>query len=854
VKGGHTEAVRSLVGKLSSVSALPSRGATAGFGLLYTGYDLDQPQYSSTKARLYINKVFAELKVLFIPTTAHAMSPSALEAWNGTIHILKVFGCIVGASALLNMSVLRHKIAPQDKNDPLLKRAAGHLGSVFTTTSQMLQGIFQLPYLINGQLPTYVTDRLFPKQAGENTLTRKVVYYAFERSRGNVEGIVTMWHHLIWGVVVLGGADSLAVAIQGLEFNNWVFAALSHLPVIGPRAAAAIGDSGAFIDFIVKNILNNIAAWVITGAVQVQSESLMGIDAVARSLVRKEMLAEGKDPGKYSAEFKNRVKEKVEQEKKNKKFPDIKRLRVNLMALYQSALASIGYEVPEEKTLDDYAATSKMGLNVNVLRKAMRKAKALAAQPGSGLAEKQAYQLLRKATRDYSVVSRFIQIFTGKQAYDLAAISNSNNQSISDYVRDVAQSYKSIRKNLVEISLMSNIQNLPETSTPSDFNDLAPKEWLALGQAGAPLATQLVLQGYKEYLYRKAPEAKSDEKTKPQSIDPLENEGAFAKWQLRRAYRRIELALANAGNTITNADRERIYRDELLKASGIFPDYQDQTFIKIVEERTASQWKDRLDEQEFVNALERISNPVEQNRVEQTLRSDIFAQVYRSAAIGEQLTSPTDKLNNMMSPAQPGQSQSLRQTPTVRNSKFLTGLLRLWEAHFSRDHYYRGFYAKVARDVIPFVHHSLAGYTKIWVPLATVLTTEFFIYKYLWHAAPAWSSLLAYKLLYYGPTVKGGWITTQQLFDNWGITIQKSWKTMLAYGTIGGVVYTWTGSIYMGLMNKEVTWFTGHVDHVLGIVSSHLWGALHFVQTLPTETLHGIQKGVEFCTSLLVGK
>ncbi len=829
--------LQSLLSNNDEAEVLPLPNSTAGFGILLT----DIIDTSSSHANVNKNLLKNFWSQTFGISNAHADDSAIAQTIAGSLWIAKVMGAYIGVSALLDIFVIKNRIQA-DGESPT------HPATIFTTLTQLLTVSFQSAYYVNFLGIRYFSDRFLPHAARENSLVSKVINTAFGRAMSNYSSLTTVWRDLISGVIVLGLlADSSAVTFEGLWLNTQVWNAIgNHIPFLTERARHAV-ESPNVAALVIGSILGGFAQWGIVGSYNVQGESIMGIEASERPVVQREMLAEKLDPGIHVEEFERRLKERVDADKKRKNILPTYKMWLNIDRMVNGIHQFLGYRPAQVAADKDIEPKNflRTGLVRPAIDETLREARIALRNEPSNTALAGAVQILEGLAQDVGVLGAFVNFAVGIGANPRIAGETLRSRMATN-LRNAAGRLKKVKAEVSPLLLAAQAQ---------DPIVITPQSWVEASAEGGPLAADLLYKKLKNHLNSATVVAQpTSEPQTSGSIDPLETEGFFAKWQLRRALNRAGrklIAFTQRGNgfSATREETDRIIQQEILKASGIYPEYANEELIKIVEGRVAREWKERLEGRQaaaptptggtavteqtaptpteetavteqtaptptaYAQQLARLS-PADQMRIGRIVRADMFARHYRAATITENLV-PLG-----LNPANPGNLQWLRQTRVVRNSKVLTGIMRVVEAHYSRDNYERGLYAKVVRDFIPLLHHSRVGITKAFVPLATVITTQYWIMKNVWHATPPLATLIFFSLVFYGPTVKGGWLTTNQIFDNLGIPIRKNLKTIFFYGAVGAHIYTWTGPIYYGLISREAHIAENYINQGINLLQT----------------------------------
>jgi hypothetical protein len=301
---------------------------------------------------------------------------------------------------------------------------------------------------------------------------------------------------------------------------------------------------------------------------------------------------------------------------------------------------------------------------------------------------------------------------------------------------------------------------------------------------------------------------------------------------LKRALTRAEqrylpMALLHQGEGILDFDSDgriytRVVRDEVLKTSGLYPDYSEKELIATVQERVAADFNDAMgvtttdtdEERGTVTTITRptelaqyVENlpPHERQQVLATVKADLFAKRYVEATVDQGMVPP-------LSPAQPGRWQRIRQMSMVRNSPTLTRIARFCEMPFSDKHYERGLWAKITRDLVPGLYDMWFGTVNNMRRMPISLTVGYLTTLAIWGPSAVLPVVsFAVASLLSGPLVRGGWNVTVRLMRMLGLKPAAKPSSMAFYGTVGSWM-TLGAALVMMVFRPELGEFVHHAE------------------------------------------
>ncbi len=346
------------------VSSLPP-GSTAGFGLYYTGLNLDKPGFSYFEEiskvsqnifypsvyKKYLLLLFSKFSLIsstyaddyenkFLPADeAHGIEAKQ-KTFGRILRVLGVAGIAYAGAIVLKYTLLKDHFKKLNELNPQPKGTLGKIRREFSQTGTVfahnLMFIDNFAATMLGASTEFMIDRFFPKLgAGENSLVRKFLSGTIYFTRNKVQKIIVSWETFVKGFGIFGLGDTLLVAYQlkhlvpYLSVNVFKVWFPSLGPVIDqsfqgmdisltPSAEFKSSDGKPMSDFtvliIMLEIIRNFAGYIAHGAQAFSSDNQDIFYNEEAGKVDHEMTAAGKDPYKAenTRERASRIDEKVE--------------------------------------------------------------------------------------------------------------------------------------------------------------------------------------------------------------------------------------------------------------------------------------------------------------------------------------------------------------------------------------------------------------------------------------------------------------------------------------------------------------------------------------------------------------
>jgi hypothetical protein len=797
--GDLNSLISEITNNVGHKSLMIPRGSTAGFGLLFTGFDLDhptRPPYYKTAAQTEHSsfKIARVVLNIFGLNSAQAMPPDLAEAFQDIGVVIAKCAGIYAVSYIAQVTILRDKIERKMREGAAIGKNQKQVS--VTVLAQSLASLYQVPY----NWPTHVLEFIIDS-AGvrENGLARKIFNNTFGFARRTNVATPVNDKSFYSGFGILGVVDTAFVGFQVWLFWPYVLThVVSHMgPFFATRVAAAMHDHESLALYALISVVSNFSGYLMAGANMLASQVQEIATKESLPIVATEMRESSLNPNdpKNKAEFDKRVKDRVRAVMTRQGMPADNALLFDANSLFRSIQEFLGYEAPEKTagasdnySPEEFYSITRQGLN----QKALNNAYQFAVMSGNAAAAK----ILKDALNDFSLLRKFV-------SKPLLFMTPTG-------LVQVARAYKEVRRELTSFTMLGDINSIGLPLSES-WLDAKPRgeDFKALGLSKPAVTTEVkVATEDAALIFRRAffTLLHLHENTIEDSVveyDPLLAESGYARTQLRRAFSRANQKfisetgadftdLYSSNVSATNGDDlfskwTSIYRKELLRESGLRIEYSRPETIKLVDSKTAEVYQLRLSNDAKLAAyLAAVQSPLEKLRIEQTIKNDIFVSNYVDIVINGESVPALDV-------SQPGQFQSIRQMQWVRNSKVSTGFIRLTEGLFSNSHYVRGRAALLAR-LLPFVKDAGMGNLRELQKAPVEASFRWLYMHRLWNAVLPWKDWRVNQVLR-GSTVSGPWATVQRMLSNVGMKPGSEVTGMLAYGTIG----TWATSFGMPL-------------------------------------------------------
>lgn len=791
------ENFRTLVSKAGEILGgtelkLP-RGSTAGFGIFFTGFDLDHPnsrpyfENASNTSTDYLQK-FTQLAFDMIGiSTAQAATPVLADVFHHVNIVVAKCAFVYAVGLGFRYWGLRKTIEAKMREGAAIGKT--HTQVSFTVFANSLTFLYQLPYVWPANLFESVMDYA---GTSENGTVRNLFNATFGFARKSNTRTPVNYKTLALGVGVLGIVDTGLVGFQQYIVIPWIAHHIARLgPFFATRVEAAWAVGGTMALYSLISVIYNFVGYLTAGAnalaSSVQEKSLQE----SLGVVAKQMREEGIDPEnpKNKKLFDAQVKARVRNELTRQGLPGEDAFLFDANSLYRNIQSFFGYNVPPQESADqephspeEFYAITRQGLNIHALNRAYQSAIASGNQG--------AIRVLRSARTDFSLLRKFA--------------SDPTSFLTPSGIISVAKAYRRVRSELTAFSL---------TGVPNEIGLQVSGSWIERGDVAGAQQAALLFRRELFGLLQQNQNGVSDVTagTATAEFDPLKLEGGYARRQLVRAYTKANQKFTSQMNmdvsdlfsgeldegVAQQAQKrwEEIYRVELLKQAGLRVDYGGVDLINSVDAQTEKDFGARVATDLQLSAyLSGISSAQERMRIEQTIKNDLFAQNYVSATVtGEGVAA--------MDPQQPGIFQSIRQLKWVRDTKIETALIRLSEGLTSDTHYRRGRYARFARTT-PIISDTISANQRELRKTVVEGTVRWLYLNYVWSAALPWKGW-AVNQMFRGSTISGPWTTTQRALAKLGMKPGSKFTGMLAYGFIGSWA-TFTGGIFYGLFSRDI--------------------------------------------------
>lgn len=502
---------------------IPPRGSTAGFGSLYVGYDLDRPnsgslmsvepsQDSTKEASLDVDQLLNRLASFLIPSAQADMDPvMAKKVMDFAMHAVRILATCSGIylAGVAGYYAFGKKVF-QEKGmkSKGVKATFDILAHSFTTVAQ-------IPATWSSNILEYFLDRV---SVSENGWVRKLFNATFGFARKSMSKTPVNARTLLFGVVLLGGTDTLLVAYQIYFFTAQCADGLAAIfPFLAERVNAAYhSDNPNIATYNLVMVLGNFIAYLTTGAFS-YAHDVQEIEMTeANRVVRQKMIDEGQHPDKSEnkALFEARVEATVREKLSQKGLPNDNEFLFDANTVYRNAQNFLGgwgiqdefistnalalAALPDEKRTqaltelkdtDKYAGIRRQGLMPRAIELALKEATLSYEKTGSE-SDREAVAILNQARRNTSL---------------LGALLTSEGNVLKADVMEVWRRHKQARQDLIQLTFNG--------SSKAQMN-LVPSSWSNHSEAGAKRASEI----FKEEFFALLGLAKQKKDTSPTAL------------------------------------------------------------------------------------------------------------------------------------------------------------------------------------------------------------------------------------------------------------------------------------------------------------------------------------------------
>lgn len=650
-----------------------------------------------------------------------------------------------------------------------IKIAGREIKEVFDVFASMSTTASQIASVSFANSLEMFLDRFMPTiAAADHTLVRRFLKNSFYYSRDLMRKVPVNSKTFYLGAIVLGGVDTAMVAIQYQAAVPWI--AQNAATQLSPESQQRFNDAfdvnnPKYQQIALQDTIRNGLSHIQSGASSYSSEARAQVIDIVTKEIESEMKSKGQDPDdpKFQSLKEKMIEEKINITMKQKGLPDNKYFLFDMSTVYQTIPKTLGYNSPEElQAAESFILEKRSGLSKNALNKAIKTAQEWVRSDNSQEA-REALALLQETAKSMSFLVNgiksgkkgFIEAqkarltltllsYEGSLEYGLKYLPEAWAQKYSKEAANAAglmfrqalYSYLSKEGDNLVFSSKENAKKHGEKAKEIAFEALKKqypqiKDMSSLTEGQTfelKFRTQIEINNlaHEEFVKANAEKfspKKSDWMTRRKQDKALaEAEAKIAEFLKTSEGKKL---LDNNNLDRINQIKQTYFRNSLAKKIGLhiedkaIAEAQGRTdYIKMLDlvEQQAQESTDneiKLDPN-MARYFEKIST-TEQNKLKMFIYANNFFQQYKDATTLMEMVSPID-------PAQPGKFQKLRQTEIVRNSKFLTRTLRIFESFVDDQNMNTSLRGSIERNV-PFAGDLLSAHrrmAKVFLPMMTV--------------------------------------------------------------------------------------------------------------------------------------
>lgn len=525
---------------------LPLAKSTAGFGMLFTGFDVEAGDFLFDEAPLHAGGwararelLHAAVDGFTIGNARADATDEATAAANKLYDSLTRVGVVLAVSSIaavvLKYSVFAEHFAKRHAaEDEKNGGSPGWLGKltreskdVGTTLAHNLTVLSNFASIWFGHGVQYTVDRFFPALgSGKNQRLNRFLDATVYFTKKTGEKLPVNYRTLLLGALVLGGVDSVLVAAQLYFVVPWMAQAYAQAV---PGSAAKVNEifqlGNPMTEVYNRNeSIRNFASYLASGASSFSAQLRGQLMSVYGPAVDEEMRKEGFDPldSRNKDEREDRIGKRLGQVFHQLGLPGEEDFLFDASTLWNGGLGLLGYSAPETevsggKDKTKYVGQQHPGLVLSALKRALREAKRREALAPSDASLVAARKLLESTLSD---ASKLRQLSLGGLRTLGAAVTQSLGAVKTAVTKPLSSAWQAVRHPLKSLGRFFGPigQEVADTATVlrstrqklfaltydgplgQDLKNL-PSDWISTaGQPGAALAGHLFRRAFFGYL------------------------------------------------------------------------------------------------------------------------------------------------------------------------------------------------------------------------------------------------------------------------------------------------------------------------------------------------------------------
>jgi hypothetical protein len=511
---------------LGNLSELPPRGSTAGFGVYFTGFDLERPSNhfskSSNEKTASKRSTFQNILLSLLPQAqANGPDEALMAAANRSTMDRAVRVSQVLAAALVSAFLVRKYVLTDHFNQkPELVEAraklrsevekgwAGHVAKarqriefakVYSTQTlgvfaALLTVLSQVAPVSFANTVEYSLDRFAPRFSSQNSLLRKFfLEKSIFRSRSVSQGVAVTWRMVLLGAGIIGGVDTLFVYVQLKWVTRFIVEQMSDvMPFLESRVNEAYHTGGQGTQLvnvqIVNEVMRNVFGYAVGGGygyvagakgrMYFAAENF--VNEKLKSLTFPEDTTEEEKTALRAQEKERLLSEFVEAQNEKLGLPHKDQFLFDTSTLFIAVFELLGYKGDPKKVGSLVAVAQKRpGLVHSSLLESIRIAKLVIESDGDSADAQAALKILTTLQYEAQFLRQFL-----KSPLEFIYSAKNPKQRFTE----ITQALVRVRQSLVALTYEGDLEVKPED---------IPSEWAArFGQNGAASAARLFRRGF----------------------------------------------------------------------------------------------------------------------------------------------------------------------------------------------------------------------------------------------------------------------------------------------------------------------------------------------------------------------